>query len=90
MSETVDRLAALWAATFYRAPIDPGRNYTMDRREGWGEAILAVLAALDKRGYLAGGPLESAHGSIIRIGHMGDLEPQHLDGLLAILKEILP
>lgn len=48
-----------------------------------------VLAALLERGYLLGGPLVGAHGSVIRIGHMGDLTPDHLSGLLATLEVIL-
>jgi aspartate aminotransferase-like enzyme len=48
-----------------------------------------VLAALFQQGYLLGGPLVGAHGSVIRIGHMGDLTPDHLSGLLATLEVIL-
>ena len=55
-----------------------------------GTGAATVLAALFDRGYLAGGPLESGHGQVIRIGHMGDLQPGHLLGLLSALEEILP
>lgn len=55
-----------------------------------GTAHPDVLAALFQRGYLLGGPLDAAHGSVIRIGHMGDLAPEHLAGLLTTLEEILP
>jgi aspartate aminotransferase-like enzyme len=48
-----------------------------------------VLAALEARGYLAGGGLDPRHGNLIRIGHMGDLEPSHLASLLAQLEEVL-
>jgi aspartate aminotransferase-like enzyme len=48
-----------------------------------------VLAALEGRGFLAGGALDPRHGNLIRIGHMGDLEPSHLEGLLVQLEEVL-
>jgi aspartate aminotransferase-like enzyme len=54
-----------------------------------GTGHVDVLAALFQRGYLVGGPLVDAHGSVIRIGHMGDLAPEHLTGLLTTLEEIL-
>jgi aspartate aminotransferase-like enzyme len=48
-----------------------------------------LIDALERRGYLVGGPLEQRHGAVIRIGHMGDLEPPHLRGLLDHLSELL-
>jgi aspartate aminotransferase-like enzyme len=48
-----------------------------------------VLAALESRGFLAGDGLDPRYGNLIRIGHMGDLEPGHLTGLLDQLEEIL-
>jgi aspartate aminotransferase-like enzyme len=48
-----------------------------------------VLEALERRGYLIGGPLDHRHSSLIRIGHMGDLEPQHLSALLQVLSEVI-
>lgn len=48
-----------------------------------------VISALAESGYLIGGPLESRQQDVIRIGHMGDLEPVHLSALLALLAEVL-
>jgi aspartate aminotransferase-like enzyme len=48
-----------------------------------------VMEALEQRGFLVGGPLDARHGAVIRIGHMGDLEPHHLDELLHHLSELL-
>ena len=49
----------------------------------------AVIQALEERGYLVGGSLDPRHDPIVRIGHMGDLGPAHLEALLADLGEIL-
>jgi aspartate aminotransferase-like enzyme len=49
----------------------------------------AVIHALSERGYLVGGPLVQTHGPVIRIGHMGDLEPVHLEALLGELERLL-
>ena len=48
-----------------------------------------VLDGLEQRGFLAGGPLNPQHGPVLRIGHMGDLEPAHLQALLRTLEEVL-
>ncbi|HEX7023722.1 MAG TPA: aminotransferase class V-fold PLP-dependent enzyme [Gemmatimonadales bacterium] len=48
-----------------------------------------VMKALFDLGYLVGGALDPAHGPVLRIGHMGDLEPEHLDQLLADLAGLL-
>lgn len=48
-----------------------------------------VMAALGQAGYLIGGPLDARQQDIIRIGHMGDLEPVHLSALLAVIAEVL-
>jgi aspartate aminotransferase-like enzyme len=48
-----------------------------------------LMDALERIGYLVGGALDRRHGEVIRIGHMGDLEPQHLGNLLAQLSELL-
>jgi aspartate aminotransferase-like enzyme len=48
-----------------------------------------VMSALGAAGYLVGGPLEARHQDVIRIGHMGDLEPAHLSALLDALAEAL-
>lgn len=49
-----------------------------------------VMEALERRGFLVGGALDVRHGELIRIGHMGDLEPAHLTALLHQLSELLP
>ncbi|HEV8613597.1 MAG TPA: aminotransferase class V-fold PLP-dependent enzyme [Gemmatimonadales bacterium] len=48
-----------------------------------------VTAALEARGFLVGGALDLRHGPVIRIGHMGDLEPVHLQALLDSLGGLL-
>jgi aspartate aminotransferase-like enzyme len=48
-----------------------------------------VMAALGQAGYLVGGPLDARQQDIIRIGHMGDLEPDHLHALLSALAGVL-
>lgn len=48
-----------------------------------------VIAGLERREFLVGGGLDRSHGNVIRIGHMGDLEPVHLAALLAALDEVL-
>lgn len=48
-----------------------------------------VMAALGREGYLIGGPLDARQQDIIRIGHMGDLEPAHLEALLSVLDGVL-
>ena len=49
----------------------------------------AVLEELERRGFLVGGALDLRYGQIVRIGHMGDLEPAHLGRLLDVLDAIL-
>lgn len=49
----------------------------------------AIIAALEREGYLVGGALDPRHGPVIRIGHMGDLEPRHLGALLDRLDGLL-
>ncbi len=48
-----------------------------------------VMAALGRADYLVGGPLDARQQDIIRIGHMGDLEPAHLEALLSVLDGVL-
>jgi aspartate aminotransferase-like enzyme len=48
-----------------------------------------VINELARAGYLIGGPLEARQQDIIRIGHMGDLEPAHLEALLSVLDGVL-
>jgi len=55
------------------APLDPSK----------------VMSELGAAGYLVGGALEARQQDVIRIGHMGDLEPAHLSALLDVLAEVL-
>lgn len=48
-----------------------------------------VAGALEERGYLVGTGLDPRHGPMIRIGHMGDLEPEHLATLLTHFEEVV-
>ncbi|NOT09398.1 MAG: alanine--glyoxylate aminotransferase family protein [Gemmatimonadales bacterium] len=48
-----------------------------------------LIRTLEERGYLVGGALDPSHGPLFRIGHMGDLTPAHLEGLLAVVSELL-
>lgn len=49
----------------------------------------AVVAALGERGFQVGGGLGSLQKEIIRIGHMGDLTPDHLGALLDEIDSLL-
>jgi aspartate aminotransferase-like enzyme len=77
------REVGLMAATGQRSPA------VSTIRLPAGTAHSEVLAALFALGYLVGGPLDAGHGSVLRIGHMGDLTPEHLVVLLTTLEEIL-
>ncbi|HLB54585.1 MAG TPA: aminotransferase class V-fold PLP-dependent enzyme [Gemmatimonadales bacterium] len=48
-----------------------------------------LIADLERDGWFVGGPLDPRHGPVIRIGHMGDLEPGHLAALLNHLTEVI-
>lgn len=48
-----------------------------------------VIDELERRGFLVGGALDPRYGEIVRIGHMGDLEPVHLERLLSEIETIL-
>ncbi len=54
-----------------------------------GRRAAEVIDALELRGFLVGGPLDRRQRSLLRIGHMGDLEPQHLTTLLDHLSELI-
>ena len=54
-----------------------------------GRRSVVIREALEQRGFQVGGPLDARHGEVIRIGHMGDLEPAHLSTLLGALDELL-
>jgi len=49
----------------------------------------AVIDALDAKGFYVSHALDPAHGPVIRIGHMGDIELEHLDALLLELEPLL-
>ncbi|HEV8600641.1 MAG TPA: aminotransferase class V-fold PLP-dependent enzyme [Gemmatimonadales bacterium] len=54
-----------------------------------GRRAAEVIDALELLGFLVGAPLDRRQGSVLRIGHMGDLEPQHLATLLDHLSELI-
>jgi aspartate aminotransferase-like enzyme len=49
----------------------------------------AVVEEMERRGWLIASGLAPLGPRVIRIGHMGDLEPEHLTGLLAELSAVL-
>lgn len=59
-------------------------------RLGDGVDPQAVVRALAERGYQIGTGLGSLASEVIRIGHMGDLTPAHVDALLAEIDSLLP
>jgi aspartate aminotransferase-like enzyme len=54
-----------------------------------GRQAPAVIAEMEQRGWLIATGLAPLTDQVIRIGHMGDLEPAHLGGLLADLHDVL-
>jgi aspartate aminotransferase-like enzyme len=54
-----------------------------------GRKPAAIVAELERREWLITTGLPPQGDSLIRIGHMGDLTVEHLDGLLAQLAELL-
>ncbi len=48
-----------------------------------------VIGELERRGFLVGGALDPRYGQVVRIGHMGDLLPEHLAVLLDHLTEVV-
>jgi aspartate aminotransferase-like enzyme len=54
-----------------------------------GQDPAAVHAALARQGFLLGLALDPADGPLLRIGHMGDVEPAHLEALLGALDPLL-
>ena len=49
----------------------------------------AVVGALAARGWLAAPGLDIQADAVLRIGHMGDLEPSHLEAFLAALDAVV-
>lgn len=49
----------------------------------------SVVAALGARGWLVAPGLDGLADSVLRIGHMGDVEPAHLEAVLAELAAVL-
>lgn len=57
---------------------------------GAGKDARRVIQALEADGYLISWAVDSAtYGNMIRIGHMGDLELEHLDGLFSALEPLI-
>jgi aspartate aminotransferase-like enzyme len=54
-----------------------------------GRTAPEVVAEMEHRGWLIATGLAPLTDQVIRIGHMGDLEPVHLEGLLADLNAVL-
>jgi aspartate aminotransferase-like enzyme len=54
-----------------------------------GQDPAAIQRRLEAQGWLVSLALDPSHGPLLRIGHMGDLEPTHLEGLLAALDPLL-
>jgi aspartate aminotransferase-like enzyme len=54
-----------------------------------GIASPAIVAALAARGWLAAPGLDTQSDALLRIGHMGDLEPSHLQAFLAALDALV-
>jgi aspartate aminotransferase-like enzyme len=54
-----------------------------------GRTAPEVVAEMEQRGWLIATGLAPLTDQVIRIGHMGDLEPVHLEGLLADLDAVL-
>ena len=52
-----------------------------------GVAAPSVVKALATRGYYVAAGLPPHDQTLVRIGHMGDLTPQHMEGLLGALSE---
>ena len=48
-----------------------------------------IIRQLGERGFLVGSALLSGQESVFRIGHMGDLQPHHLEALLAEVERLL-
>lgn len=87
-----ERLFA-WADGHPRARLLAGpecRSLTISALELPDERPAAEVArALERMGFLVGTGLDPAHGNLLRIGHMGDLEVAHLDALLAALEPLI-
>jgi len=49
----------------------------------------AVAGALEEQGFLIGRAIDPAHGPLLRIGHMGDVETGHLTALLEALGALI-
>lgn len=83
---------AEWTAdhTGVRALAGEGhRSPTVTALEVPGHDPARLVAELERRGWLIATGLPPLAGQVIRIGHMGDLEVEHLDGLLAELEAVL-
>ncbi len=49
----------------------------------------AIIQELEAQGFLVSRGLDPAHGPIIRIGHMGDIDVEHLTALLTALEPLI-
>jgi aspartate aminotransferase-like enzyme len=74
------------------------RFYAVEGRRSWtvsalqvppGKSGRAVAQAMKARGWTIGTGLDALADAMIRIGHMGDLTPEHFAPLLAALDEVV-
>jgi aspartate aminotransferase-like enzyme len=89
MLETMERWVETHPGVGLMAPAGHRSPAISALRLSEGRPPAAILQALSERGYLIGGGLDPRHGPVIRIGHMGDLEPEHLVRLLGELEGLL-
>lgn len=54
-----------------------------------GQDPAVIAGALGQAGFLIGQGIGPDSGPLLRIGHMGDAEPEHLEGLLAVLEPLI-
>jgi aspartate aminotransferase-like enzyme len=74
------------------------RFYAVEGRRSWtvsalqvppGRSGRAVAQAMKAKGWTIGTGLDALADAMIRIGHMGDLAPEHFAPLLATLDEVV-
>jgi aspartate aminotransferase-like enzyme len=88
---TMATMMAQWADAHPRYPLlaPPGsRSPAVSVLTMPGEVSAAKLVqAVAARGYFVATGLPPHEQTLVRIGHMGDLMPEHMEGLLAALSE---
>lgn len=88
---TMATMMAQWSEAHPRYPLlaPPGNRSPAVSviRMPDGVAAPSVVKALATRGYYVAAGLPPHDQTLVRIGHMGDLTPQHMEGLLGALSE---